>query len=158
MFLSNDDLVELTAFRRELHQFPEISGEEKETAQRVRTYIEQMKPDRIIEGLGGHGLAVIFEGREPGPSLLIRSELDALPIFEKTDLAYRSQIDGKGHLCGHDGHSTILVSLGLGLSRQRPQKGRVILMFQPAQSPRPAAWPCQRHGRRGQLRLAGHQD
>lgn len=133
MFLSNDDLVELTAFRRELHRFPEISGEEKETAQRVRTYIEQMKPDGIIEGLGGHGLAVIFEGREPGPSLLIRSELDALPIFEKTGLAYSSQSDGKGHLCGHDGHSTILVSLGLGLSRQRPQKGRVILMFQPAE-------------------------
>jgi amidohydrolase len=133
MFLSSDDLVELTAFRRQLHRFPEISGEEKETAQRVRTYIEHMKSDRIIEGLGGHGLAVIFEGQEPGPSLLIRSELDALPIFEKTDLAYRSQIDGKGHLCGHDGHSTILVSLGLVLSRQRPQKGRVILMFQPAE-------------------------
>lgn len=133
MFLSNDDLVELTAFRRELHRFPEISGQEEKTAARIRNYIQQMKPDRIIEGLGGHGLAVVFNGLEPGPSVLIRSELDALPIFEKTNLPYRSQIDGKGHLCGHDGHSTILVSLGLGLSRQKPKKGRVILMFQPAE-------------------------
>ncbi len=133
MFLSNDDLVELTAFRQELHRFPEISGQEEKTAERVRNYIGDMKPDRIIEGLGGHGLAVVFEGAETGPSVLIRSELDALPIFEKTDLPYRSQTDGKGHLCGHDGHSTILASLALGLSRQRPQKGRVILMFQPAE-------------------------
>lgn len=133
MFLSNDDLVELATFRQELHRFPEISGQEEQTAQRVRNYIQQMQPDRIIEGLGGHGIAVVFEGLEAGPSVLIRSELDALPIFEKTDVPYRSQIDGKGHLCGHDGHSAILASLALGLSRQRPEKGRVVLMFQPAE-------------------------
>jgi amidohydrolase len=133
MFLTNEDMVELIGFRHELHRYPEISGEEAETAKRVAAFLAPMRPDRVLAGLGGHGVAAVFEGSTPGPTLLFRSEIDALPIEELTDVAHKSTIAGKGHLCGHDGHSTIIAALGRGLSRQRPKKGRVVLMFQPAE-------------------------
>jgi amidohydrolase len=133
MFLSNRDIVDLVEFRRELHRYPEISGEEEQTARRVVEALKPLSPARIVTGLGGHGVAAIFEGASSGPTLLFRSELDALPIEEKSIAAYRSTIAGKGHLCGHDGHSTILTALALGLSRQPPASGRVVLLFQPAE-------------------------
>lgn len=133
MFLSNSDMVDLVEWRRQLHRNPEISGEERETAKAVVAFVEPSRPDRIITGLGGHGVAVIYEGREPGPTVMFRAELDALPIEEISDSEYRSQVPGKGHLCGHDGHMAILASLSRGLGRQRPQRGRVVLMFQPAE-------------------------
>jgi len=133
MFLTNHDLVELTAWRRDLHRHPEISGEESETAQRVQALLHSAGADRIVTGLGGHGVAGIFESREPGPTLMFRAELDALPIEEISDAPHRSSIPGKAHLCGHDGHMAILAALARGLSRQRPQRGRAVLLFQPAE-------------------------
>ncbi len=133
MFLTNKDMLDLIELRHDLHRHPEISGEEKETAQRIRTFLAQAKPDRLLADLGGHGVAAIYDSGRTGPAILIRSELDALPIQEKSMADYRSGTDGKGHLCGHDGHSTILTALALGLSRQRPQSGRVILLYQPAE-------------------------
>ncbi len=133
MFLTNHDMVDLVDFRHDLHRHPEISGEEEETARRVADFLGPMKPVRILTGLGGHGVAAVFEGAEPGPTLLFRSEIDALPIEEKTQIPHASTIPGKGHLCGHDGHSTILLALGLGLSRAAPKRGRAVLLFQPAE-------------------------
>jgi amidohydrolase len=133
MFLTNEDMVELIGFRHELHRYPEISGEEAETARRVAAFLAPVRPDRVLTDLGGHGVAAVFDSGKPGPTLLFRSEIDALPIEELTDVAYKSTIPGKGHLCGHDGHSTIIAALGRGLSRQRPKSGRVVLMFQPAE-------------------------
>lgn len=133
MFLSNSDLVELVAFRHKLHQAPEISGEERVTAQTVVQFLAPSEPDRIIAGLGGHGVAAIYEGAEPGPAVLVRCELDALPIEEVSQSGHRSQVPGKGHLCGHDGHMAIVAALSRGLGRQRPRRGRAILLFQPAE-------------------------
>lgn len=133
MFLTNRDLVELVDIRHDLHRHPEVSGEERETARRICTALETSTPDRILTKLGGHGVAAIFESGTDGPTILIRSELDALPIFEKTNVPYRSIVNGHGHLCGHDGHSTILLALARGLSRQRPKSGKVVLLFQPAE-------------------------
>lgn len=133
MFLSNSDMVDLVAWRRDLHRKPEISGEERETAQAVVAFLSPAKPDRIITGLGGHGVAAIYDGSEPGPTVMFRAELDALPIEEISQSEYRSQVPGKGHLCGHDGHMAILASLSRGLARSRPKRGRVVLMFQPAE-------------------------
>ncbi|EGP54767.1 cellulose synthesis protein [Agrobacterium tumefaciens F2] len=133
MFLTNRDMLDLIELRHELHRHPEISGEEKETARRIRDFLAKAKPDRILADLGGHGFAAIFDSGKSGPAILIRSELDALPIHEKSEAEYRSGIDGKGHLCGHDGHSTILTALALGLSRKRPETGSVILLYQPAE-------------------------
>ncbi|AWM87408.1 amidohydrolase [Microvirga sp. 17 mud 1-3] len=133
MFLTNQDVIELTAWRRRLHQMPELSGEEAATAREVEAFLASAGADRIVTGLGGHGVAAIYEGREPGPSVMIRAELDGLPIEEIADIPHRSTTPGKAHLCGHDGHMAILAALARGLGRNRPQRGRAILMFQPAE-------------------------
>lgn len=131
--LTNRDIVDLTALRHALHRQPELSGEEEGTARAVVTALADTSPDRVLTGLGGHGVAAVYEGAAPGPTVMIRSELDALPIEETGDSDYRSEVPGKGHLCGHDGHSTILIGLARLLSRQRPAKGRAVLLFQPAE-------------------------
>lgn len=131
--LTNADITELTDFRRDLHRFPEISGEEIQTAARIRAALGPLNPDQIVTGLGGHGVAAVFHGQAPGQTVLFRAELDALPIEELGNPPYRSTIPGKGHMCGHDGHMTILLALGRLIARQRPATGRVILMFQPAE-------------------------
>jgi amidohydrolase len=133
MFLSERDLADLADFRHELHRYPEISGQERETAQRVAAFLQRLKPDELNTGLGGHGIAAVFRGAKPGPTVLFRCELDALPIEELSDLPYKSTIPGRGHLCGHDGHMATLGGLALGLARQRPASGRVVLLFQPAE-------------------------
>lgn len=133
MFLTNSDMVELVELRHRLHRRPEISGEERETAATIVEVLKPTGPDRIVTGLGGHGVAAIYEGAEPGPTVMIRAELDALPIEELSDSDHRSEIPGKGHLCGHDGHMTILAGVARGLSRNPPQRGRAILLFQPAE-------------------------
>ena len=80
----------------------------------------------------GHGVAAEFCGAISGPTVLIRCELDGLPITEESTLSYRSEVEGKGHLCGHDGHMCMVIGVALGLSK-RPARGRVILLFQPAE-------------------------
>ena len=131
--LTNSDLVELTAFRRDLHRHPEVSGEEVETARTINTALQALGPTSIITNLGGHGVAAVFDSGTPGPTVLFRAELDALPIQEISDNPWVSQIPGKGHLCGHDGHMTMLLALGRLLTRRTVASGRVVLMFQPAE-------------------------
>ena len=133
MPLSNQDLVELVAFRRQLHENPEISNEEKDTARSVVSFLAATGPDEVLTGLGGHGVAAIYDSGAEGPTVLLRAELDALPIEELSDIPHRSQVAGKGHMCGHDGHTAILTAVGRQLGRQRTARGRVILMFQPAE-------------------------
>ena len=131
--LTNADITALIAFRRQLHQHPELSGEEHQTAKTIAQALSALSPDRIITGLGGHGVAGVFDSGVDGPTVLFRAELDALPIPKETGLDWASTVSGKGHLCGHDGHMTMLLALGRLLSRRRHQKGRVVLMFQPAE-------------------------
>lgn len=133
MVLSNQDIADLVAWRRKLHAMPEISGEERETAREVQQFLSHTGPDRILTGLGGEGVAVVYNGAEAGPTVMFRAELDALPIEELGDVPHKSGIAGKGHLCGHDGHMAILAALGRGLGRERPQRGRAVLIFQPAE-------------------------
>jgi amidohydrolase len=133
------DIAALTAFRRELHQWPEASREEEKTAARIVDRLSSCPPDAIVTGLGapsgkgGHGIAAIYEGAAPGPSVLLRAELDGLQIADLADIEHRSKVEMRGHLCGHDGHMTTLVACAEALHRRRPAKGRVILMFQPAE-------------------------
>ncbi|OOG70938.1 amidohydrolase [Sinorhizobium sp. A49] len=133
MFLNGGELDEITAFRRELHRRPELSGQEAETARTVTQALRSSEPDAIVTNLGGHGVAAVYQGLADGPTVMIRAELDALPIEELSPLPYRSEIAGKGHLCGHDGHAAILMALAKGLSQKRPARGRAILLFQPAE-------------------------
>ncbi len=131
--LTNADVIELTEFRHHLHRHPEVSGQEEWTAAQVVQALEPLRPHRIVTGLGGHGVAALWEGAEAGPTVMFRSELDALPIEERTQAAHRSTLAGKGHLCGHDGHTTILTGLARLIARRPPVRGRVVLLFQPAE-------------------------
>ena len=131
--LTNHDLVQLTKFRRELHQYPELSGKEIKTAQKILYALKDMKPSKIIDKMGGHGLAAIFDSQEKGPTLLFRAELDALPIQEKNNLSWISKLPGVSHTCGHDGHMTMLLALGRVISRNPIKCGKVVLMFQPSE-------------------------
>ena len=133
MYLTNQDIIELTAWRRKLHAMPEVSGEEFSTAAEVIAFLADTGPDRVISGLGGAGVAVIYDSGVAGPTVMFRAELDALPIEETGEPEHRSRISGKGHMCGHDGHMATLAALGRQFGRQRPKHGRAILLFQPAE-------------------------
>nr|WP_174822426.1 amidohydrolase [Ruegeria atlantica] len=123
----------MTRLRHDLHQYPELSGQESETAARMAELLREYGADQVLTGLGGHGVAAIFDGGQPGPTVGIRCELDGLPIQELNTQPYVSKVPGKGHLCGHDGHMTIVLGVAEELTRQRPTKGRVVLIFQPAE-------------------------
>jgi amidohydrolase len=132
--LENSNIEELIALRHELHQNPELSGSEEFTAQKIEKYISQFNPDEIVRNVGGTGLLVIFKGISHGPTVTFRCELDALPIEEvNTDLAYKSKVKDVSHKCGHDGHMAIVSGLAKYLAENKPTKGRVILLFQPAE-------------------------
>jgi amidohydrolase len=131
--LDENDLAELVTWRHHLHRMPDLSGEEVATAAEVTRFMAETSPDEIVAGLGGTGVAVIYRGRLPGPTVMFRAELDGLPIEERGTTEHRSTVAGKGHMCGHDGHMTILAALGRTFGRQRPACGRAILLFQPAE-------------------------
>lgn len=135
-----DLITELEAFlpsliklRRDLHKNPELSGTEVNTAKRILAFFAQFRPDEIISKIGGHGITFIFKGQAPGPTVIIRCELDALPIAEQNDFEYRSMNSNISHACGHDGHMTIVAGLGHMLANERPKCGQVVLLYQPAE-------------------------
>jgi amidohydrolase len=127
------DLTELVELRRELHACAELAGEEIETGRIIRRFIEPFEPTALLTELGGTGLAAVFAGREKGPSLVFRAELDAVPIEEKGNVNHRSRRPGVSHACGHDGHIAIVVGLASHLGRRSLERGRVVLLFQPAE-------------------------
>jgi amidohydrolase len=127
------DVEKIIALRHEIHQHPELSDFEAQTALRIIKFMEPYHPDKMITEIGGHGVAVVFKGEKKGPSVLFRCELDGLPIDDLIDKSYRSQTPGVGHKCGHDGHMAILAGLADIFSGNRPEAGEVILMFQPAE-------------------------
>lgn len=131
--LGNHDIAELTAFRRHLHRHPEVSGAEAQTAAEIVAQLRPLAPAEIVSGLGGHGVAAVWQAPDPGPTVLFRAELDALPIQEDPRGDHSSTRPGTAHLCGHDGHSTILLALARLIHRRPPARGRVILLFQPAE-------------------------
>ena len=131
--LSQSELNELILFRKSLHLNPELSGKEEQTSGKVMEMAVKYGANRIISGLGGHGVAVIFKGKEEKYCLLFRADMDALPIQETGGHNYRSQTDGIAHLCGHDGHTTILCGLMSVLSKNPIRNGTIILLFQPAE-------------------------
>ncbi|MDF9796996.1 amidohydrolase [Catalinimonas alkaloidigena] len=119
--------------RHELHEHPELSGQEINTADAILNFLKPTQPDHIHTNVGGHGIIMTYESGKPGPHLMFRAELDALRIEEKNDIAYKSRFSERGHLCGHDGHMSILAGLGFYLSESRPAYGKVSLLYQPAE-------------------------
>lgn len=123
-------LVEL---RQKLHKFPELSGNEYNTARLIKRVLLKYKPDQIIENLGGNGLAAIFHGKEAGPAVLFRCDMDALPICETNQFRYKSSKGSIAHKCGHDGHMAIMLGVAEAIYNDPPQKGSLILLFQPSE-------------------------
>ena len=126
----NDPIQQL---RHTLHRHPELSGNEKNTAKRIVQFFTPLSPDAILEKVGGCGVAIVFSGQEPGPTVMLRCELDAVPVQELPQTKYCSEIDGIAHQCGHDGHMAIIAAVGMDLATKRTQRGRVVLLFQPAE-------------------------
>jgi amidohydrolase len=124
---------EIVTLRRLLHMEPELSGKEQVTARILENYLTRFSPSHLITQLGGYGLAAIFDSGQAGPSVLLRADMDALPIHECNEVIYRSTYDGVSHKCGHDGHMAIIAGLAPMLKKEPPTKGRVILLFQPAE-------------------------
>jgi len=125
----NQKIIKL---RRELHKYPELSNDEYKTSERIINFIKEYNPDEIIQ-LGETGVLFAFIGNEEGETILFRSELDALPIKEMTEVGYKSMNKNVSHACGHDGHMAILAGLVQKISKDRPTKGKVYLLFQPAE-------------------------
>lgn len=127
------NLDDLVSFRKILHANPSLSNDESSTAELIKKRLAPLKPDSLLTDLGGVGIVAAFDSGKPGPTLMFRCELDALPIQEVNTFAHRSKIDGVSHKCGHDGHMTIICGLAEILSKSRPKKGKVALLFQPAE-------------------------
>jgi amidohydrolase len=119
--------------RKKLHQHPELSNKEQGTAARLVSYLAPLLPDKIITEIGGTGVAICFGEAATGSTIMLRCELDALPITETNSFDYRSITPGISHKCGHDGHMAILAAVAQYYSNHRPKAGRVILLFQPAE-------------------------
>lgn len=131
--MNADALKKITAFRKKLHQAPEVSGKEAKTSALIKAFFEALDPDEIIEDLGPYGLGIVFKGKTKGPTTMIRAELDALPIPENGKHRHKSKNPGVSHTCGHDGHMAIVCGVGMLLAKNRPSKGKVVLVFQPSE-------------------------
>ena len=126
-------LSQLTSLRKELHRFPELSGKEFETAQRIVNFLTPFEPTKIISELGTTGVAAVYDYGDPETTILIRCELDALPIQEVNTFEYRSVTDSVSHKCGHDGHMVIVAGLAEWLQEAPLENARIVLLFQPAE-------------------------
>ena len=124
---------ELTALRRKIHAWPELSGHEHQTHDTILDYVSRFSPTRVYDRLGTTGLAAEYDSGRPGPTVVVRAELDALPIQSVIDPEHRSTVPGVMHACGHDGHMTMVAGLAPRFAETPPEKGRVILLFQPAE-------------------------
>ncbi len=131
--LISNFMPDLIRLRRELHATPELSDNEQKTARVITEFFRQFSPDQVIFSLGSNGIAFLFGSGRPGPTLVFRCELDAIPIHEENDFAYRSRISDVSHKCGHDGHMAIMAGFGYLISLNRPKQGQIILLFQPAE-------------------------
>lgn len=127
------DKQQIINLRHELHQNPELSDNEFLTAGIIANFLSHYKPSEIIRGIGGNGIACVFNGEKEGPSVMFRCDMDALPIKEENDFEYKSLEAQISHKCGHDGHMAILAGLANLFSKNPPSHGQVVLLFQPSE-------------------------
>lgn len=123
---------EIIKLRHKLHQHPEVSNNEFETSKRIAQFFNKLNPAQTLS-LSNTGKAFIFEGNKPGKTIVFRSELDALPIKEESSLAYASVNKNVSHVCGHDGHMSILAGLAKKIANEPNLSGRVVFLYQPAE-------------------------
>ncbi|TBR09720.1 MAG: amidohydrolase [Lysobacter sp.] len=137
--------AQVVTWRRDFHQFPELSNREERTSRKVADALRGMglKPRT---GMARHGVVAIIEGGKPGPKLALRADMDALPVTERNGLPFTSKVTtqfngqstGVMHACGHDAHTAILLGIAQSLVKMRAQlPGRVMLVFQPSEEGAP---------------------
>jgi amidohydrolase len=124
---------ELTAWRRHLHQRPELGFEEHETAAFVAEKLEGFGCDEVHTGIGRTGVVAVIKGGRGGRAIGLRADMDALPIQEAGGAAWASRHPGRMHACGHDGHTTMLLGAARYLAETRNFDGTAYLIFQPAE-------------------------
>jgi hippurate hydrolase len=127
--------AEITAWRRDLHQNPELMYDTHRTAASVAERLRAFGCDDVVEGIGRTGVVGLIKGRSDtrGHVVGLRADMDALPMFEATDLPYASQTPGKMHACGHDGHTAMLLGAAKYLAETRNFDGTTAVIFQPAE-------------------------
>ena len=131
---SFDDIV---SWRRYLHQYPELSFQEVKTAKFIEEKLLSFGL-KVKTNIGGNGLIGILTGGQPGKTIALRADFDALPIIDEKDVPYKSLNHGVMHACGHDGHTAALLGTAQTLSKFRENiKGTIIFIFQHAEETPP---------------------
>ena len=124
---------QLIAWRRDLHRHPELGFQEHRTVGIVAEHLQHLGME-VQTGVAETGVIAILQGREDGPTIMLRFDMDALPIEEENDVPYRSEYPGVMHACGHDGHVAIGLGVATLLARHREAlPGQVKFIFQPAE-------------------------
>jgi hippurate hydrolase len=128
-------LPEIAAWRRDLHEHPEILFETHRTAATVAEKLRAFGCDEVVTGIGRTGVVGVIRGRSntSGRTIGLRADMDALPIMEATGLPYASKTPGAMHACGHDGHTAMLLGAAKYLSETRNFDGTIVVIFQPAE-------------------------
>jgi amidohydrolase len=133
-------LPELIETRRDFHRHPELGLEEVRTSGIVAERLKAIGFEDVRTGLAVTGVKAVLRGGKPGKTLLLRADMDALPIDEENDVEYRSTVAGTMHACGHDGHTAILLSVARLLhARHEEIPGTIVFCFQPAEEGRGGA-------------------
>ncbi len=128
---------EVVSWRRYMHQNPELSFQESKTASYIADKLQSFGLE-VKTNIGGHGLIGILKGEQPGKTLALRADFDALPIQDEKDVPYKSQKPGIMHACGHDGHTSALLGTAQTLAKFKSKiKGTIIFLFQPAEETPP---------------------
>ena len=144
--LVQDALPQITAWRRDLHQHPELSNRELRTAKLVADELKKLGYE-VRTGIAHNGVVGILKGGKPGPKLAIRADMDALPVTEQVDLPFASKATGEYlgksvgvmHACGHDAHTAMTLGLAVIFAKLRAElPGELMLIFQPAEEGAPA--------------------
>lgn len=129
MTYRNSSLINL---RKKLHQHAELAFNENDTANIIEEFISAYKPDAIYKNIAETGLIFKFSGKSDKPSCMFRADLDALPICERQNKDYVSINKKTSHMCGHDGHMTIVCSIATFINDIK-DRGDIYLLFQPAE-------------------------
>ncbi|HET9019139.1 MAG TPA: M20 aminoacylase family protein [Acetobacteraceae bacterium] len=124
---------DMTAWRRDFHEHPELGFEEHRTSAKVAEYLRSFGVDEVVTGIAKTGVVGVIRGRDGDRAVGLRADMDALPILEDTGLPHASKTPGVMHACGHDGHTTMLLGAARYLAETRNFPGTVYVIFQPAE-------------------------
>ncbi|HCY05916.1 MAG TPA: amidohydrolase, partial [Erysipelotrichaceae bacterium] len=128
---------EMIQIRRHLHQYPELSFEEYQTKKYILDFYKD-KDCEINENVGTTGIVVKIKGKNPGPTVALRADFDAIPVQEETDLPFKSKNEGISHACGHDGHTAYLMILAKALIELKDNiNGNIVIIHQHAEEKPP---------------------